>query len=436
MKQTKFTTWTVLILTTMTLLTVSLRAQQPTRQDTLVELMRRIDILTEEIEKTKLGEVAGPNYERRYGMGPAASRVYHLAKTGVSLAGYGEVVYENFSSEKDDGSDSGKADKIDFLRHVTYFGYRFNDRFLFNSEIELEHAKTGEGSSGEVSVEFAYIEAMLSKAVNFRAGMVLTPVGIINELHEPPIFPGTLRPEVERRIVPSTWRANGLGLVGEAATGLNYKIYVTESLRAAAFSSDGVRSGRQNGAKAVAENLAVSGRLGYSGIPGLDIAGSFFLGNTGQDLVDSAGNDIDAFYTLWSVHAIFARRGLELRGLFAQSTIDDVTKLNDALGLTGSSSIGEKQSGYYLTAAYDVMPLLVRGTTHYLAPYIQYEQLDTQDNVPSAFSKNPARKRQNFYLGLTYKPIPNIAFKIDYVNRDDDADSAVDQFNLAMNYLF
>ena len=252
----------------------------------------------------------------------------------------------------------------------------------------------------------------------------------------PPIFPGTLRPEVERRIVPSTWRANGLGLVGEAATGLNYKIYVTESLRAAAFSSDGVRSGRQNGAKAVAENLAVSGRLGYSGIPGLDIAGSFFLGNTGQDLVDSAGNDIDAFYTLWSVHAIFARRGLELRGLFAQSTIDDVTKLNDALGLTGSSSIGEKQSGYYLTAAYDVMPLLVRGTTHYLAPYIQYEQLDTQDNVPSAFSKNPARKRQNFYLGLTYKPIPNIAFKIDYVNRDDDADSAVDQFNLAMNYLF
>ena len=92
--------------------------------------------------------------------------------------------------------------------------------------------------------------------------------------------------------------------MGEAATGLNYKIYVTESLRAAAFSSDGVRSGRQNGAKAVAENLAVSGRLGYSGIPGLDIAGSFFLGNTGQDLADSARDlgidksDVKKFKTL------------------------------------------------------------------------------------------------------------------------------------------
>ena len=37
------------------------KAQQSTRQDTLRELMRRLDVLTEEIEKAKLGEVAEKN---------------------------------------------------------------------------------------------------------------------------------------------------------------------------------------------------------------------------------------------------------------------------------------------------------------------------------------------------------------------------------------
>ncbi len=413
-----------------------LYAQQPTRQDTLQELMRRVEILTEEIEKAKLGGVAEPEYVSQYGMGPAASRVYQVAKSGVSIAGYGEIVYQNFSDEKDDGTLSGEANQIDFLRSIIYFGYRFNDWLLFNSEIEFEHAKTGEGAPGEVAVEFGFVEAKLHPAVNFRAGMLLMPVGIINELHEPPTFNGSLRPEAERRIIPTTWRANGFGLVGATENGIGYKIYVVESLNAANFSSNGIRSGRQNGAEAIAEDLALTGRLNYTGIPGLDVGGSFFAGNTGQTLVDINGVDIDATVNLFALHLLLERRGLHLRGLYAHSTIDDAARLNGALSLTGSSSIGETQSGFYLTAAYDVMPWLIRGTTHYLAPFIQYEQFNTQDEVPAGFAKNPARDRTNVTFGLTYKPHPNVAFKMDYVNRDNEANTAVDQLNLAVNYLF
>jgi len=262
-------------------LSSQLSAQQSTKQDTLKELWRRIDILTQELEKLELGEVAEKKYEGRYGMGPAASSVYNLTNPGISIAGYGEIIYENFSTEQDNGSPSGKANNIDFLRQVIYLGFRFNDWLLFNSEIEFEHGKTASGSSGSVSIEFGYIEAQFSPIFNIRAGMVLPPLGIINELHEPPTYHGVLRPETEQRIIPTTWRTNGFGILGETSKGLAYKLFVTESLNAAKFSSNGIRSGRQNGAKAIAEDLGITGRLNYAGIPGLDFGGSFFLGNTG-----------------------------------------------------------------------------------------------------------------------------------------------------------
>lgn len=427
------------ILLTFTIFTFCFKpliAQQPTKQDTLRELMRRIEILTEEIEKTELGEVAEIKYESRFGMGPAASKVYQLTKAGVSIAGYGEVVYENFSTDQDNGESSGKTNQIDFLRHITYLGFRFNDWLLFNSEIEFEHAKTGEGAAGEVSIEFGYIEARLHSAVNFRAGMVLVPVGIINEFHEPPTFHGALRPETERRIIPTTWRTNGFGLVGATEQGIGYKVYLVEGLNAAKFSSNGIRSGRQSGSEAIAEDLAVTGRLNYTGIPGLDIGGSFYIGNSGQDLTDLTGEEIDARLSLFSLDLMFTRRGFEFRGLYAQSHIDDVTRLNEALALTGNNSIGENQHGFYVTAAYDIIPLVLKASTHYLAPFIQFEKFNTQDDVPAGFSRNPARDRMNLTLGLTYKPHPNVAFKVDYINRDNEAKTAVDQFNLAVNYLF
>ncbi|MCH8018717.1 hypothetical protein IH785_02580, partial [candidate division KSB1 bacterium] len=160
-----------------------LSAQQSTKQDTLRELWRRIDILTQELERAKLGTVAEAKYESRYGMGPAASSVYNLTDPGISIAGYGEIIYENFSRQQDDGFPSRKANTFDFLRHVTYLGFRFNDWLLFNAEIEFEHGKTAPGSPGSVSIEFGYIEAQLSPMFNIRAGMVLPPVGLPNALH-------------------------------------------------------------------------------------------------------------------------------------------------------------------------------------------------------------------------------------------------------------
>lgn len=407
-----------------------------TKQDTLNDLMRKVEILTREIEKQKLGEVAERKYESKYGLGPAASQIYHKPDPGVSIAGYGEVVYENYADKKDDDSPGGRADQIDYLRNIIYVGYRYNDRFLFNAEIEFEHALAGDGKPGEVAMEFGYVDAMLIPELTFRAGMVLVPIGIINEFHEPSTFFGALRPETERHIIPTTWRANGMGFVGGTASGIGYRAYILEGLNAAKFSASGIRSGRQSGARAVAENLAFAGRAEYTGFPGLNIGASFYTGNSGQGLRDSLGSQISSPTTILAVHAMLVRSGFEVRALYARSSIGDVVQLNDALGFAGGGSIGEEQFGYYVTFGYDVLQLLMAGSEAQLQPFIQYEKLDTQHKVPGGFSRNPANEKTNLTLGVMYKPISNVGFKLDYIDRDNEAGNALDQFNIALTYLF
>ncbi len=409
---------------------------QPTRQDTLKELLRKVDILTRMLEQQQLGEVAGEETQPTGGVGPAASHIYSQKRNGASLAGYGEIVYRNYSATRDNDRKSDKTDQIDYLRNVLYVGYKFNNRFLFNSEIEIEHAVVGEEGPGEVALEFGYIEAILSQALTIRGGMLLIPVGIINELHEPPTFFGVLRPRTARQIIPTTWRSTGIGLLGSTSNGFSYRLYLVEGLNAVNFSASGIRSGRQSGAKAIAEDFALTGRLEYAGIPGLTLGASFFTGNSGQGLTDSTGKEIQANTSLIALHGILRRNGLELRALYAMSSLSDVTRLNQTLGLKGNASIGKRQRGFYMTAAYDALRLIAPGSEAQLLPYFQYDALDTQDDIPAGFTKNPANRQSIVTIGVLFKPIPRIGLKIDYLNRNNDAGDAIDQWNVGLSYLF
>lgn len=403
---------------------------QATRQDTLQELQRQISILSEEIEKMKLGEVAEIQYEPSRGLGPAAAKVYQLKKTGVSLAGYGEVVYENYAEDRDDGTVATTKDKVDFLRNVVYVGFHFNDWIVFNSEIEFEHASTGKG--GEVSVEFGYVELMVAKQFNLRAGMVLPPLGIINEKHEPSTFFGTLRPYVERVIIPSTWRTNGFGAYGEIAPSLNYRAYIVEGLNAQKFSaSEGIRGGRQSGANALIENVGITGKIEYEGLAGTRLGVSFYTGNSGQGAKDSLG-DISASTTLFSIHGEYAWRGLELRGLYAATSVGEAGRVSKL----ANSTVGSKMDGWYVVAGYDVVPLVSPGSEHYLAPFVQYEKFNTQKEVDAGFTASNANNRSILTVGLTYKPHPNVAFKFDYRDNKNEAGTGLNQWNLAVNYLY
>lgn len=400
----------------------------------LAELARRIDLLAADLEQMRLGESAPAAVADAgtAGFGPAASKVYSVEQ-GLSIGGYGEMLYQGFAGQRDDGAASGRKDELDFLRAVLYFGYKWNDDWLFNSEIEWEHAKAGEGQRGEVAVEFAYLERRIRPEVNARAGLLLVPMGFINELHEPTTYLGARRPGIEQAILPTTWRENGVGIFGELGP-ITYRTYLMNGLEAERFAASGVRSARQNGAKAVAENLAWVGRIDWTAIPGFVAGVSGYVGDSAQGLADATG-ELSVGTQLLEAHAEWRSGGLELRGLWVEGDLDGVARLNGKLGLTGNRSVGEELSGYYVEAGYDVLAL-VAGSRQSLVPFARWESYDTQAAVPAGFARNPANEIETLTVGINWKPIEQLIFKADWQDVDNGAGTGVDQFNLALGYIF
>ncbi|MGZ8191477.1 MAG: hypothetical protein ACXWTS_09650, partial [Methylococcaceae bacterium] len=376
------------------------------------KLERKTDILSQEVEKlrTNLAIPEEAKYKSAYGLGPAASKVYQVGK-GLSIGGYGEANYQFITDDK--GSSQNNAD---LERMVLYVGYKFTDRILFNSELEFEHATTGEAdeAEGEVSVEFAALDFFIDPLANIRAGMVLLPMGFINQIHEPPFFFGNNRPEVERRIIPSTWREIGVGLFGQITPDLTYTTYAVNGLNAADFSSSGIRDGRQNGGQAIAEDFAFVGRMDYTPhyVPGVTVGGSAYVGNSGQDQ-DFNGQKVNALTQLYEGHIQWKYRGLEFRTLGSWGHIDDAAILSAA---NGNGTVGSANYGWYSEVGYDVLPLLLPSTTQYLAPFFRYEQYDTIASAPTGYDDDENKDRKIYQFGLQYKPIPNVVIKADYRN--------------------
>ena len=119
--------------------------------------------------------------------------------------------------------------------------------------------------ASELGLEFAYVDWLFQDYLGFRGGLLLAPLGFVNELHEPPIFLGVKRPLTETYIIPTTWREIGVGIFGSFANdNFSYKLYLMNNFKAEGFSAkSGLRGGRQKGAKALAEDfLEFAARLG------------------------------------------------------------------------------------------------------------------------------------------------------------------------------
>ncbi|MDE0291451.1 MAG: hypothetical protein OXK19_02905, partial [Candidatus Dadabacteria bacterium] len=395
-------------------------------EEKIKKLEEQIKVLADEIEAIKSASVTEPPvYETEFGVAPAASKVYRVDR-GVSFGGYGELLIANVKEDS--------HDIVDTLRLVLYNGYKYNDHIVFNSEIEFEHGTTGsnkDGKEGSASVEFALIDFLISDEFNLRAGLLLTPFGIVNEIHEPTTFYGVGRPEVERRIIPSTWRESGAGAHGTFDLGsageLSYRAYAMSSADARGFKASDNRSLRIKGNRARFDDIAFVGRLEYDPIPGLKIGGSMFYGNTGQD-EEVNGQTIDGLFRMYEVDAQFQYAGLDLRALSVWTMLDDAALINQLNEYEGNKSVGEEQSGWYVLGAYNIFSALNSGSKYleYLTPFFRYEKFDTQEKVPAGYERDPANERTQYAFGINYKPIPNVVIKAEYQNLDNAADEATD----------
>lgn len=300
----------------------------------------------------------------------------------------------------------------DLHRFVLMVGHTFSPRLKFWSEVEVEHAFVeGEEESGEVAIEQAYLDFSVTRRFNIRAGLVLAPIGILNERHEPPTFHGVERTFVDTVIIPSTWRDIGIGAFGDLGRGFSYKAYVMPGLDATGFTAaDGIAGGRQQGGNADASDPAITGRLEYRRA-GLTTGASIWHGGAGFGLIQL--NIETPSVDVSSVDARYHRGRHELRGQWSTVNISGAADLNRALQAQAGifPNVASRLLGGYGEYALRVSP---DSWPHELHAFGRYEVFDTQNKMPSGFLPLEHLQRSSVITGLTYFPDPDVAFKVDF----------------------
>src|SRR6185295_5293872 len=258
----------------------------------------------------------GPNGQPASAPKPPSQEASTVSQTGP-ISGY-----MDFHLNRPEHEDP----QLDFHRFVLLFNHSFSDRLRFIGELEVEHGFVeGLEESGEVELEQAYLDFRLKPSFNIRAGMLLAPVGIINERHEPPSFHGVERPFVDTFIIPTTWFDAGAGIHGTFGAGWQYRAYLMAPLDATRITAEeGLAEARQKGFKSNVRNIAQTARLEYGGYPGLTLGTSFWRGKTGFNFRSE-----DARVGVVEFDGRYHAGPLAIRGEFATVYVGSAAELND-----------------------------------------------------------------------------------------------------------
>lgn len=328
-------------------------------------------------------------------------------KSGISLGGYGEIHY-NQSMVKEQYS----LGTIDAHRLILFLGYNFSKKTQFVSEIEFEHAN-------ELWVEQMFLQHKLNNYINLRLGMMLVPMGIINEYHEPTTFNGVERPVIDNKISPSTWREIGIGFQGniiQAKT--RYQIYLVNGIngydgtQAMLSGSKGIRNGRQKGSNAYINKPALTGRLEFYAVKNLNAGISGYFGESNSRLyskisrndvamVEKADSSVVGI-SMIGVDARYNLSGFKFTSQLYYVSFSNTEQYNLFTAKNGiSNDLGKSMIGYYVEIGYNVFKPFESIKTS-LTPFIRYEAYDTHLKVENPIAKNLDYNNKIITTGLTY----------------------------------
>lgn len=342
-------------------------------------------------------------------------------KSGVTVGGYGEITYNQ--PEGDNG-------ELDVQRLVLLFGYKFSDKVQFITEVEFEHVK-------EVFVEQAFLQYSLNDNINLRGGLMLVPMGLINEYHEPTTFNGVERPSVNKSIVPTTWREIGVGVSGRAdEISLKYQAYLFNGFASVNGSKvlggkNGLRNGRQKGAQSTFNTPTFSAKVDYYGIQGLrlGLAGYFGRSQPEDDVQDIDGADVGI--AMIGLDARYINGRFAARGEFINTSISDSEDYNNL----HNSDLGSQLTGWNIEASYNLLSLEKKQE---LWAFARYEDYDTNASVDGSLVRNPSYDRDEFTFGLSYLVAHGAVLKADYQIKNNavSGSESMNQFNLGIGVSF
>ena len=345
----------------------------------------------------------------------------------VSLGGYGEVTYNQ---------PEGNNGELDVQRLVLLVGYNFNDKVQFVSEKELEHVE-------EIFVEQAFINYSIADNISLRGGLMLVPMGIINEYHEPTTFNGTERPGVDNLIVPTTWREIGVGVAGRIPNAsLGYQVYVFNGFKSTASDGDGgllgvlkgssgLRGGRQKGIQSTVDSPTLSVKADYYGILGLRLGLAGYFGKTQaeDDVEEMDGANISI--AMVGLDARYTYKRFRARGQFIYASLSGAESYNAAT----QNDLGSALQGFYVEGAYNLLPTSAKQK---LFAFGRFEQYDTHASTDGRLSRNDAYNRRDITTGLSYHIAPGVVVKGDYQFRDNalSGDTIDDLLNFGIGVWF
>jgi hypothetical protein len=398
-----------------------------------VTVDQKLEILQQEIDELKAqARRSAPaqqpsSYSPDYGS--MLDRSSTLGNGGTNIVGYGELGYSRFRQ-------SGDA-TADLQRFVFGFNHRFDERLTLHTEVEIEHAVVSSEDHGEAEVEQAWVNYKMSDAVNFKGGLFLIPIGILNETHEPPTYYGVQRNQVETRVIPTTWRELGVGMHGVLGEAFRYDVGVTTNFDSGKLDdpTSGIRSAHQEGQLANASDLAVYGALNYRR-PGLLVGGGVFSGNTGQNGASNpALQGVAARFTLWDVHAQYRVSGLDLQALYSAGTLGDADRVTAALLAADPATAfaaPKSMKGWYAQAAYHVYQ---RGNFD-VAPFVRFERIDIRqaEDPANNLLQDPNNDERIKTLGVNVWVHPQVVLKADVQRYTTD--KTQDAYRLGLGFMF
>ena len=389
------------------------------------------------------------------------------------VGGYIDFTYSkcNKGSREGKARDCDDPGSFDQERLVPFFYSQITDRLSMAAEIEFEHGGTNNNQSdGDVKVEFATMDYRFNDALNLRAGIILSPMGRFNLIHDSPLNDLPLRPMVSRAILPSTLAESGIGFFGTfyptALSKIDYELYIVNGFagsggKNAGFISEssGMRSARGSQQKDINENKAILSRVSFSPMLGIEVAGSVHHGKWDRD------NQYDM--TLAAIDGVVQRGPFEIMGEAAwadietpcggvqcvvvteagtetfQSAFDDSTRRRIVLEQDTQRIVPAGMFGYYVQLNYHFMPEgLIKAMPSYFGQnstftgILRYGRSDT--NTDSDLNPND---EERFTLGINFRPVEDSVIKFAYtwnrkgVNNPAGAESP-DGFQFNMSSYF
>ena len=359
-----------------------------------------------------------------------------LFADGFAFGSYGEAHY---NQEIVDGTYQNGT--MDLHRVILFMGYKFNKNLQFFTEIEFEHVN-------ELAVEQAYLNYSVNSAFNIKGGVILIPMGYVNEFHEPTLFNGVERPGFAKYIIPSTWREMGFGFHGLIKkANLKYQAYAVNGFKgydgsATLSGSSGLRGGRQNSAKAIFRTPSFTGKLSFYGLNGLRLGISGYYGSSestaydGLDRTNAAAvqmaDSTSIGIAMTAINAQYNIGNLQISAVGSIITLSNTDQYN----LFTGANLGNKIMGYYTEIAYKI-PVKKEQDYPRLVPFVRYENYNTHHEVRDIITKNEAYNREVFTGGLGYQITPGTVIKTDFQWVKTRANpKPTNVFNLGFGYWF